>query len=439
MAHLRQHLSAPGLLKTIRQCFARIADWRSGSVEIPLADALMAGLAVFGLKCPSLLQFDQQRRDPVVEQNLRQLYGVQQTPCDTQLRTLLDPVDPVSLRPAFNAVLAQAQRGKVLEDYVFFDGHYLLALDGTGFFASSCVSCPHCCVKTSRTGEERYYHQLLGAAIVHPHHKEVLPFAPEPIIRADGQEKNDCERNAAKRLIADTRREHPHLPLIVVEDALAANAPHIETLQAADMRFILGVKPGSHYALFEDARAAFKQIPEKTLELSDAGDARITHRFRWAHDLGLNDSNPQIRVHVLDYEQIGPKKTQHFTWITDLPLNADTVYAIMRGGRARWKIENETFNTLKNQGYYLEHNYGHGNQYLASVFAYLTMLAFLVDQLQKHCCPLFQQALEKHHSMRGLWDKMRAFFLCLTLDNWTQLFHALIYGQGRHVPAYDTS
>ena len=439
MASLRKSLSAPGLLATIRQKFSSIPDKRTGSISIRLVDALMSGLAVFGLKCPSLLQFDQQRGDPVVEHNLRQLYGVRQAPCDTQLRTLLDPVDPRYLRPAFKAVFAQVQRGKVLEDYVFFDGYYLLALDGTGFFASSSVSCPQCCVKTTRKDEERYYHQLLGGALIHPDHKEVLPLAPEPIVRADGQEKNDCERNAARRFLADTRREHPHLPLIVVEDALAANAPHIETLQGVDMRFILGVKPGSHYALFEDAQTAFAQGQGHTLEQIDADDERITHRFRWVDDLPLNDSNQQVRVHFLDYEQVGPKKTQHFTWITDLPLNPDTVYTIMRGGRCRWKIENETFNTLKNQGYHLEHNYGHGTQYLSTVFAFLTMLAFLVDQVQKHACALFQQALETHHSMRGLWDKMRAFFLSFMLEDWTLLFHALIYGQGRHAPTYDDS
>ena len=175
------------------------------------------------------------------------------------------------------------------------------------------------------------------------------------------------------------------------------------------------------------------------LELLDADDARITHRFSWVENLGLNDSHPQIRVHFLDYKQIGPKKTQHFTWITDLPLTADTVYTLMRGGRARWKIENETFNTLKNQGYHLEHNYGHGKQHLSTVFAYLTLLAFLVDQLQKHSCSLFQQALEKHHSMRGLWDKMRTFFFGFLIADWKTFFHALIYGQGRPVLTPDTS
>jgi len=399
----------------------------------------MSGLAVFGLKCPSLLQFDQQRRDPIVDYNLHTLYGVDQVPCDSQLRTILDPIDPLYLRPAFKAVFAQAQRGKVLEDYVFFNGRYLMALDGTHFFASSSVSCPHCCVKHAGTDQEGYYHQLLGAALVHPALKEVIPLAPEPIVRADGQTKNDCEHNAAKRLLAHTRREHPHLPLIAVADALYADAPFIKELQAADMGFILGVKPARHQALFQVAQQAIDAGYSHTVESVDPEDARITHRFRWVHNLPLNSSHPHLRVHFLEYGQIGPQKKQHFTWITDQPLSPDTVYTIMRGGRARWHIENETFNTLKNQGYHLEHNYGHGKKYLSSIFAMLTMLAFLVDQLQKRCCPLFQQALLKHHSMRGLWDKMRAFFLSFTIESWTDFFQALIYGQGRHVLIPDTS
>jgi len=439
MTSPRHHLSASGLLSTIRQRFTSVPDGRTGSCSISLPDALMSGLAVFGLKCPSLLQFDQQRRDPMVDYNLHTLYGVDQVPCDTQLRALLDPIDPLALRPAFKAVFAQAQRGKVLEDYVFFDGRYLMALDGTHFFASSAVSCPHCCVKKAGTDEEHYYHQLLGAALVHPALKEVLPLAPEPIVRTDGQTKNDCERNAAKRLMAHTRREHPHLPLIVVADTLYANAPFIKQLQKGDSGFILGVKPTSHYALFEDAQQALDAGHGHTLDRVDADDARITHRFHWVDDLSLNDSHPDLRVHFLDYWQIGPKKTQHFTWITDQDLTPQTVYTIMRGGRARWKIENETFNTLKNQGYHLEHNYGHGKQYLSSLFAFLTMLAFLVDQLQKRCCPLFQQALLKQHSMRGLWDKMRAFFFSFTIESWTTFFQALIYGQGRQVLTPDTS
>ena len=96
----------------------------------------------------------------------------------------------------------------------------------------------------------------------------------------------------------------------------------------------------------------------------------------------------------------------------------------MRGGRARWKIENETFNTLKNQGYHFEHNYGHGEQHLAVVFAMLMMLAFLVDQTQQLCCALFQAVWAKLGSKRRLWERMRALFYDYALESMCQLFEA---------------
>ena len=90
----------------------------------------------------------------------------------------------------------------------------------------------------------------------------------------------------------------------------------------------------------------------------------------------------------------------------------------MRGGRARWKIENETFNTLKNQGYHFEHNFGHGNQYLCTVFAYFMMLAFLIDQTQQHGCAFFQAALRFQKRKIKLWDRMRQYFETYIFKDW---------------------
>ena len=109
-------------------------------------------------------------------------------------------------------------------------------------------------------------------------------------------------------------------------------------------------------------------------------------------------------------------------------LTPDNVYHIMRGGRSRWKIENETFNTLKNQGYHMEHNYGHVEQHLSVVLMLLMMLAFLVDQTQQLCCPVFQAALEKLKSKRRLWEKLRAFFADFLFDSMTELLTALVQG-----------
>ena len=106
--------------------------------------------------------------------------------------------------------------------------------------------------------------------------------------------------------------------------------------------------------------------------------AGVIHRFRFVHDMPLNASHPHVRVNFLEYWEIRPHQVQHWSWVTDLRVHQRTVYHLMRGGRARWEIENETFNTLKNQGYHFEHNYGHGEQHLSVVFATLMMLAFLV-------------------------------------------------------------
>lgn len=201
-AQLRKHLSAPGLLQAVRQSVETIPEHRQRQPEIPLADALMSGLALFSLKYPSLLKFDEAYADEqTLRHNLKSLYGVERAPCDTQLRTILDPVAPEQLRGAFRAVHTQLQRGKGLEAYEYWDGHYLLSIDGTGHYASSTVSCPECCEKTTG-GKTCYYHQLLAAVIVHPQLKTVLPLMPEAITRQDGKTKNDCERNATKRLLS---------------------------------------------------------------------------------------------------------------------------------------------------------------------------------------------------------------------------------------------
>jgi hypothetical protein len=121
-----------------------------------------------------------------------------------------------------------------------------LALDGTGSFSSQTIHCDSCLHKVHRKGAITYYHQLLGAAILHPDRRAVIPLMPEPMIKQDGTEQNDCERNAAKRFMTKLRQDHPYLKFIITEDSLSANAPHIEALHDAACHYILGVKEGDH-------------------------------------------------------------------------------------------------------------------------------------------------------------------------------------------------
>jgi hypothetical protein len=426
---VRKPLSADALFGLVRNGFAHIPDYRLSETDIALADALMAAFAMFSLKAPSLLAFDKER----VEGNLHTIYGIARVPCDTHMREILDPVSPKWLRPIFKSVFRQLQRGKALEPMTFLDGHYLLALDGTEYFSSKTIHCASCLQRVQRNGSVTYAHQLLGAAIIHPDQRAVIPLMPEPIVNRDGTDKNDCERNAAKRFVAKLRQDHPHLKFIITEDSLSSNAPHIATLHDHALRYILGVKEGDHGYLFHQVKVAEQAGRVTSYERHDRA-AGLVHRFRFINDLPLNASQAHVRVNFIEYWEMGDAKVQHFSWVTDVRVSTRNVYALMRGGRARWKIENETFNTLKNQGYHFEHNYGHGEQNLSVVFATLMMLAFLVDQTQQLCCALFRAVWTKLGSKRLLWERMRALFYSYALESMHELWEALWYGYERHRP-----
>lgn len=425
----RKHLNAESLYNTLRSFFHSHPDLQGSQAPrqgrtFTLTDTLMSGLALFSLKFPSLLQFDQGSKDPIIRHNLKSLFGVKKAPCDTYLREILDKVNPRSLAGAFKQIFRLVQRGKVLERFQFLDQYYLLSVDSTGYFSSQEVYCDSCCQKKHRDGTVTYYHQLLSAVLVHPEESVVLPFAPEPIVQQDGVSKNDCERNAAKRLLPQIRQDHPHLPLIVVEDGLASNSPHIKLLRSLKMRFILGAKEKDHKWLFDWIKNsdAVEEVPYTN------GKRRGFLRF--LNDVPLNDSHADVRVNFLQCREITEKgKELCFTWVTDLEITAQNAHQLMKGGRARWKIENETFNTLKNHGYQFEHNFGHGKKNLSTIFAYLMILAFYVDQVQQTASKAFKQALAHlNHNKRTFWTRLRSAIPWLYLENWEHLF-ALLAGE----------
>ena len=291
---------------------------------------------------------------------------------------------------------------------------------------------------------------MLVGVICHPERKEVFPLAPEPIARSDGDKKNDCKRNAAARFIDDFRREHPHLKTVILQDGLASIGPHIAHLRKHDLRFILGAKPGGHKQLF----AGLDSSPDtRNARFTDKDGAR--HEFRYLNATPINASHPDIPVNVIECRETTVKRTyiakhhrkpgdpahkvaekrKRFSWVTDLDVTEDTLMAIMRAGRARWRVENETFNTLKNRGFPIEHNYGHGKQHLTTVLAVLMLLAFLTDQIEAASCLLFKAALEAQERLKYLRERTRAYVLHFHLPDWQTLYGVLIHGHAATVPA----
>lgn len=435
---LRKNLCADGLIKIIYSNFEKIIDHRQNDkVKINLTDALMSGFAVFAIKSRSLLEFENNTKD----QNLKNIFLINNIPSDTQMRTILDEVDPIDIKPLYKEIFRQVQRGKCLEDMEYLDGHYLISNDGTSYFSSEEVSCKNCLEKTrTKTGKTSYHHQMLASAIVHPNHREVIPLCPEPIIKQDGQEKNDCERNASKRLLKQFRKDHPYLKAIITEDALGANAPHIKDLKKYNCRFIIGIKEDGNKFLFNqinELSSKQDKVTEIVYEekITKAGrgktlrDVVTIYKIRFTNQVPLNQSNKNILVNFIECWETKPNGKQKYgSWITDIEITEDNAFKIMRGGRARWKIENETFNTLKNQGYNFEHNYGHGKNNLSTVFALLMMLAFLVDQVQQRACRLFNDVWQKIGNKSMLWQRLRMLFYTFKFKSMQHLFEAMLYG-----------
>jgi len=426
----RKHLFLPGLLNRARHTFDKIKDTIRQPV-ISLTDCLMAGTAMFGLKYPSLLSFDSDshKEGLPLAHNLHKLYGIDNVPSDTYLRERLDEVDPYYLQKTINRIISQLQRGKILEQYQYDDGYTLIALDASGYFSSHQVHCDNCCEKHHRDGSITYYHQMLAAVMVNPAYKTVFPLMIEPIQKQDGNNKNDCEHSAAKRLLKNLRAAHPHLKMTIVMDGLYADGNIISLLKELKFHFIITAKEDDLKYMFEFYRAVLRH---EVIEINKK-EERI---YQYAEKLPLNDSRCDIEVNVVECTEKTAKKKTRFCWITDLSINDKNVMRIARGGRARWKIENETFNTLKNQGYQFEHNFGHGYKNLSVIFAYLMFIAFLIDQIQEFSCKYFKAALlAMNNTRRALWETIRNICTLYFASSWDQLYYFIITGRGyAHLP-----
>lgn len=425
----RRGLSADALVQTLRNRFEDVADSRrEKSCTFSMADTLMSAFAMFATKEPSMLAFQDHMRELYIEKP----FQIDKVPSDTQMRTILDGSDIEPLNEAFADLFWEVQRGGELKKWLFDGQYYLLAIDGSGYFCSDNISCPQCLVRR-KNGKEQYYHQVVAAVLVHPVTKQVLPIAVEPIVRADGDEKNDCERNATGRLIKRIRKHHPKLNFLVVEDGLSSNAPHIADLKAAKMHFLLGAKPGDHEHLFGQVNDAMDRDDLRVQRSKVVTTKQIVEtQTQYIEDLELNKSNQDVHINFLQHHEFAAdtgETLKCFSWVTDLDLNNKSLNLYQRGGRSRWRVENETFNTLKNQGYNLEHNYGHGKQNLTTVLALLMFLAFAIDQIQEACCGLFGAAVKRAGRRIRLWESIRSHLRHFEFRNFAELYTAIATGK----------
>ena len=382
----------------------------------------MSGFACIFFQDPSLLQFQKRLREEKNIDNLQTLFGVKDIPKDTQMRDIIDEVDSDNLCPIFKEFFFRLQRGKHLQQFQLLPGLYICSIDGTQYFYSENVNCPNCLTTRHRDGRITYSHKVLQAAIMHPDMRQVIPLMPEEIRNTDGNIKQDCETNAAKRLIPKIRKDHPQLGLIIVGDDLFSKQPFISDVLSNHMHYIFVAKPKDHTLMMEYIEAS-----NKINEMRIQDKKERIHVYEWINDVPLNGNEDSINVNYFQYKIIskdinGNEKVNYkSSWVTDFKITKENVKTLVRGGRCRWKIENECFNTLKNQGYYIEHNYGHGSKNLCFNFFLLTLLAFYFHQIFELIDHLYQACRRKFGSKRHMWETLRTYIKILIFETWEYL------------------
>ena len=305
------------------------------------------------------------------------------------------------------------------------DGRMLIALDGTEHHCSRKIHCPQCSHRRRSDGGVEYFHSVLGASIVAPGHAQVLPLPPEFIVSQDGAEKQDCERNAAKRWLARNGPRVAHLRPVYLGDDLFACQPIAEAMKAVGGSFILTCKPASHQTIAEYVSGA--ELSEHRQSVVQRGK-RSTYTYRWLADVPLRDSDDALRVTWVSVEirNAKGKLTYSNSFVTDLTVTAETVADIVACGRARWKIENETFNVLKNNGYHLEHNFGHGKKTLANVFVTLNLLAFAFHTVAQLCVQAWRDAMIARGARYCFFEHLRTITAYIVFNDWDHLLNAII-------------
>jgi len=434
---MTETLAFDPLVQALHQQLPSLPDYRKGkNTQYAIKAAALGAFAVFFTQSPSFLAYQRTMRQAKGRSNAESLFGIGDIPCDNQIRTLLDPVAPAHLFPVFAGVYDALDGAGHLSQWRVFADQLLIALDGTEYFSSQEIHCAHCSQRTHAHGRVTYVHQAITPVIVAPGKHQVIPLEPEFITPQDGHAKQDCEQVAAKRWIE--RQAGRYQQVTLLGDDLYCNQPLCAHLLRHGFNFIFVCKPESHTTLYEWLAGvdAAGELPQVTIRRWN-GRFRTVYTYRYANDVPLREGEDALWVNwcelTLTKETDGTILYGN-AFATNHAVDRSNVEAVVQAGRTRWKIENEHNNTLKTKGYHLEHNYGHGKQYLSAVLLTLNLLAFLFHTVLGWADQKYQLVRQALAARQTFFQDLQALTRYLLFESWDQLLDFMLRGLEIAVP-----
>jgi len=416
------------LLNNLEVAADGLADNRREGFDLKykLIDALKSVLSVFFFQHPSMLDFQITMKQKWKRCNLETVMGVKEIPSNVQITTLLDGIDPDSLSSVFNKNLHTVDKWGGLKDFRYLDGGVLLALDGVWYFSSEQIHCDHC-LHTTKEGVTTYYHSALAGTLVKPGNTAVLPVVPEMITNTDdtvqetSSRKQDCERNAAKRWLIKHAEEYKWLSPTLLGDDLYSNYPFCKEALERGYSFIFTCKEDSHPWLTETVENSYL---EETSRREWNGRHHLTYTYRWLNGVEIRDNKQTLMVNYFSlsiWNEEKNKQTFYNSWITNKTVTNDNVSLLASCARSRWKIENEHNNILKNHGYNLEHNFGHGKTHASEIYCLLHLLAFQMHSLLDIKDEDYQKARAYARRRDEFFNELRVLLRRNLFGSWQEL------------------
>ena len=445
MAPTLHALTLDSLLDSFREVASTLPDSRTGSnTQYSVADAAACALAPFFFQDPSFLAFQRRMEEEEARSNCQSLFGINKTPCDNSIRSLLDGCPSDAFNALFPRCLETLAQHDALDPFLRLDGRLLVALDGIEFHKSYKIKCDSCSTRhVGKAKTPQYFHSMVCPAVVADGHNRVIPLMAEFIQPqhdpaagdtdlSGSRQKQDCERNAAKRWISNCLPDlDPYRPVLLGDDIYCCN-PICELLRKHRADFIFVCLPSSHKCLYDGLHESLFHS-SGWLPVRNARQHLTYHRYRWQSGVPVRDGADAVSGTWIEFtirrktpDGQGWKQTYYNTFFTSLEVTADNVASIARAGRARWKIENETYNCLSRQGYHLKHNFGHGSEGLANLLVVLNLLAFAFHSVLDSLSGVWQQARTKLVTRRDFFRDLQTLTKYLYFPHWTALLETLL-------------
>jgi len=423
------------LIERLRSVAAQLPDRRTGdNLLFDMADFALSAFAVFFSQCPSFLSFQRNRQRARGRDNARSLFQVERIPTDNHIRQMLDPVEPHHLYCLFDDLHQAFDQEGLLEAMRAVGHTRLIALDATWYFSSQSknIQCPNCSCLRHAEGQTTHFHSAITPVIVSPSHTQVVPLRPEFITPQDGQAKQDCEINAAKRWLCAHAARYTTGNDTLLGDDLYAHQPFCRQVLLRGFHFLFTCKPASHAHLssWVEALEPGRELHSLKLRVKGKGNRWEHPLYRWANAVPLTDSDDALKVNWCEVTitDVEGAVLYRNAFITDWKISADNVAGLVAAGRARWKIENENNNVLKNRGYHLEHNFGHGKKHLASLLMTMNLLAFGLHTLLELTDGSYRLIRATVGARRTFFQHLQALTAYLHFETWERLMDFMMRG-----------